>query len=138
MNTISLKKTGVVLALLVAMASVGFNSAYGYGGGGTRTKVTICHDGNTITVAKSAVAAHINHGDTNGACVTAPAPTPAPLVLGASTSQNPQNNVILTNIRSLLLNVQSGNEKGDVSDEDASKLVDQLASVISAIKGLFR
>lgn len=141
MNSISLKKSGVALALLIAMASVGFNSAYGYGGGsGTRTKVTLCQNGNTITVAKPAVAALLRQGATEGACVTSPAPTPAPLVLGASTqgNVNQQYQPILTTISSLLKGVQAGNEKGEISDDDTSKLVSQLASVFSAIKGLFR
>lgn len=33
-------------------------------------KVTICHKGNTITVALPAVDAHLRHGDTLGACST--------------------------------------------------------------------
>lgn len=47
-------------------------------GGGTqpgkgkgRTKVTICHKGHTIRVAKPAVAAHFRHGDHMGACTAA-------------------------------------------------------------------
>lgn len=36
-------------------------------------KVTICHKGkNTITVDKSAVPAHLNHGDTMGPCSASP------------------------------------------------------------------
>jgi hypothetical protein len=31
-------------------------------------KVTICHKGNTIEVAESAVQAHLDHGDTLGPC----------------------------------------------------------------------
>lgn len=39
----------------------------GYGNG--QQKVTICHKGkNTLTVAAPAVQAHVNHGDTVGAC----------------------------------------------------------------------
>ena len=34
------------------------------------TPVTICHKGNTITVDDSALTAHLNHGDSVGACVT--------------------------------------------------------------------
>jgi hypothetical protein len=33
-----------------------------------QTRVTICHKGQTITVAEPAVAAHLRHGDTVGAC----------------------------------------------------------------------
>lgn len=52
----------------------------GYGGSGGSAKVTICHNGNTLKVAKSAVAAHVKHGDTKGAC------TVAPQVLGETTT----------------------------------------------------
>lgn len=31
-------------------------------------KVTLCHNGNTITVSKHAVPAHLRHGDTLGPC----------------------------------------------------------------------
>ncbi len=39
-------------------------SAAGYGSG----KVVLCHEGKTITVAAPATQAHLNHGDTPGAC----------------------------------------------------------------------
>jgi hypothetical protein len=39
------------------------------------TKVTLCHNGQTIAVPPSAVSAHLGHGDTLGACG---APTPSP------------------------------------------------------------
>ena len=35
-------------------------------------KKTICHKGETISVAKSAVSAHMAHGDTKGACPRLP------------------------------------------------------------------
>ena len=34
-------------------------------------KVTICHNGHTITVARAALPAHLRHGDTVGACTPA-------------------------------------------------------------------
>src|SRR3954453_8018203 len=34
-------------------------------------KVTICHNGHTITVDENAVPAHLKHGDTRGACGSA-------------------------------------------------------------------
>ena len=40
------------------------------GGGNGQEKVTICHEGQTITVDVSALAAHALHGDTEGACET--------------------------------------------------------------------
>ena len=39
-------------------------------------KVTVCHQGQTITVAKSAQKAHLKHGDTLGPCPTPPPPPP--------------------------------------------------------------
>src|SRR5436190_1288242 len=33
-------------------------------------KVTICHQGQTITVSSSALKAHLTHGDTEGSCPT--------------------------------------------------------------------
>lgn len=38
------------------------------GKGNTDKKVTVCHKGNTITVSKNALPAHIFHGDTEGSC----------------------------------------------------------------------
>lgn len=144
MNSKSLKKSAIAFTLLLAMGSVGFNSAYGYGGngGGANPKVAICHNGNTITVAKSAVAAHLKHGDTKGACVAlSQATTPAPLVLGASTSQGNKGHQylpFLTSMNSILLSIQSSSKKGDISNEDATKFTNQLASSISAFMALFR
>jgi len=34
------------------------------------TMVTLCHNGNTITVNQNAVQTHLNHGDTLGECET--------------------------------------------------------------------
>jgi hypothetical protein len=39
---------------------------------GPDKKVVICHKGNTIEVAEPAVNAHLNHGDTIGACQVSP------------------------------------------------------------------
>ncbi len=33
---------------------------------------TICHRGQTLSVAEAVVAAHLSHGDTVGACVVTP------------------------------------------------------------------
>ncbi len=66
---------GLVVALpLASFAFFGVDSgslfskiaSAGYGG---QPKVTICHKGKTLTVAEPAVQAHVNHGDTVGACV---------------------------------------------------------------------
>jgi hypothetical protein len=42
-------------------------------------KVTLCHQGQTITVSKSAVKGHKKHGDTAGPCASAPPPPGAVL-----------------------------------------------------------
>jgi len=39
---------------------------------GDDDKVTLCHKGHTIRVAKSAVRAHLAHGDSLGACQITP------------------------------------------------------------------
>lgn len=49
----------------------------GNGNGQGQTKVVICHKGQTIEVAEPAVQAHLDHGDTVGACTTTP-PTCTP------------------------------------------------------------
>jgi len=41
-------------------------------------KVTVCHNGHTITIDQSALPAHLRQGDTLGACPT-PTPTPTPV-----------------------------------------------------------
>jgi hypothetical protein len=40
----------------------------GKGKGKGKKKVTICHQGTTISVSRSAVKGHLKHGDTRGAC----------------------------------------------------------------------
>jgi hypothetical protein len=37
-----------------------------------KEKVTICHKGHTLTVSKSALSAHLKHGDTLGPCDVTP------------------------------------------------------------------
>lgn len=144
MNKLNLQKSAVAFALLVAVGSVGFGQAYGYGGSsGTRTKVEICHNGNTIVVAKSAVKAHLSHGDTQGKCDSAfpQAPAPAATVAGVSTTPRvtvQQFSPVLAQITSLLSNIKTSNEAGNISDEDASKLNTQIASLIAAITALFK
>ena len=53
----------------LAMVTVAF-AAQEQGGGQGQEKVTICHNGHTITVGEPALAAHERHGDTEGACAT--------------------------------------------------------------------
>lgn len=93
-------KTSVVLAAALVLAACGSEDPAGpsailsappasesggfVGTMGGQAKVTLCHEGNTITVAEPAVAAHLAHGDTLGPCGVAPSPSPSP-----STSPSP-------------------------------------------------
>jgi hypothetical protein len=56
------------LAAAEAAKNGGKGKAKGKGNNKKGTKVTICHQGQTITVSKSAVKGHLKHGDTQGAC----------------------------------------------------------------------
>jgi hypothetical protein len=51
------------------------------GKGKGREKVTLCHKGHTITVARPAVRAHLRHGDTLGSCQHPSAPPSNPATL---------------------------------------------------------
>jgi len=42
------------------------------GAGDPPRKVVLCHKGSTLEVAEPAVQAHLNHGDTLGACEISP------------------------------------------------------------------
>ena len=52
-----------------------------YDGGATamaaQPKVTLCHKGETLSVAQPAVQAHLAHGDTLGPCGPSPSPSPS-------------------------------------------------------------
>jgi len=63
----------VALNVATAMAAPG-GQGKGKGKGKGHEKVTICHNGKTITVAKPALKGHMKHGDTEGECATTPAP----------------------------------------------------------------
>ena len=63
----------LMVALTVATAPSGAGGQ-GKGTGKGREKVTVCHKGETITVAKPALKGHLKHGDTQGECAT-PEPT---------------------------------------------------------------
>ncbi len=69
----------------------------GYGGNGGSSKATICHKGKTIKVAQSAVAAHIKHGDTKGACLA------VAQVLGESTSASKQEQIAALQVKLIAL-----------------------------------
>jgi hypothetical protein len=61
----------VVLSVL-SVATVAF-AEQEEGRGLGQDKVTLCHKGHTITVGAAAQEAHLNHRDTEGACVNQPA-----------------------------------------------------------------
>ena len=57
--------------ILLALCSVSLNAV------SANNNQVVCHKGKDISVAQSAVSAHMNHGDTLGACVeTLPGPEP--------------------------------------------------------------
>ena len=58
----------VLPAALTGMAFADPGHGKGKGKGKGREKVTLCHKGVRITVGRPAVAAHLRHGDTLGAC----------------------------------------------------------------------
>jgi hypothetical protein len=58
----------VMVVSVLSVATVAFaEQEDGVGLG--QPKVTLCHNGHTISVAKPAMAGHVNHGDKVGACV---------------------------------------------------------------------
>lgn len=76
-----MRRAGVAAALatslLVAFAALGgvgvAQSAIGAAQYQYAQKVTICHKGKTISVAKAAEPAHVRHGDSVGTCAAAAA-----------------------------------------------------------------
>jgi hypothetical protein len=51
-------------------------------------KITICHNGQTITVSKNAKKGHLKHGDTLGECQSSPPPPPPPTTTCGDGVQN--------------------------------------------------
>ena len=52
----------ISIIILLALSSVSLNAV------GANMKQQLCHDGKTIIVSKSAVSAHLGHGDLLGSC----------------------------------------------------------------------
>jgi hypothetical protein len=66
---------------------------------------------------------------------------PTPLVLGVTDSLLPTDEEltgVLTSVSGILAGIQSGNEAGDISDEDAEKLVAQLSEILTILLGLYQ
>ena len=65
---------------------------------------------------------------------------PTPLVLGvvdSSLSTDEELAGVLTSVSGILVAIQSGKETGDISDEDAEKLVAQLSEILSILLRLY-
>lgn len=70
----------LVVAFTVATAmAVPGGKGQGKGKGKGKEKVTICHEGKTIKVAKPALKGHLKHGDIEGECATEPTTTTEPV-----------------------------------------------------------
>jgi len=54
-----------VITFLAIVIATGFSAKSIYA---QPDKVTVCHNGNTIEISTSALAAHLEHGDTEGPC----------------------------------------------------------------------
>ncbi len=66
---------------------------------------------------------------------------PTPLVLGVTDSLLPTDEEltgVLTSVSGILAGIQSGYEAGDISDEDATKLVAQLSEILTILLGLYQ
>jgi len=97
----------------------GKGNGNGNGTGKGQEKVAICHKGQTITVARPAVAAHLAHGDTEGACTTPPVDTCLP-VTGTEGDVTEANGVYTatttgaTNYGNLVFDVPEGTTFADI------------------------
>ena len=69
---IPLRVAGAVAAGAATLGLVASSPAVGRQSPPRPHKVTICHDGRTISVAAPAAGAHLRHGDTIGPCPTPP------------------------------------------------------------------
>jgi len=67
----------ISVIILLALSSVSLNAF------SAKDKVEVCHKGKEISVAQSAVGAHVGHGDTVGAkdCVSAPETVKAVVIM---------------------------------------------------------
>ena len=68
----------ISVIILLALCSVSLNAV------SANNNQVVCHKGKEISVAQPAVSAHLNHGDSLGACVeTLPEPEPEPGTMAA-------------------------------------------------------
>ena len=72
MRRVTLMVAAMVMVTVLSVVSVAF-AEQAYGSGLGEEKVTLCHEGrHTITVGAPSHAAHLDHGDTLGACALSP------------------------------------------------------------------
>ena len=62
--------TQILGGLALGLLALDPNTSEAKKGKTKKGKVTICHQGQTITVSKSALKGHLKHGDSQGACPT--------------------------------------------------------------------
>lgn len=89
----------------------------GRGRGRGREKVEICHNGQTITVARPAVQAHLNHGDTEGPCVVGDTCLPVTRTQGDVSTANGAYTATTTGSRdfgNLVIDVPDGTTFADL------------------------
>jgi len=80
----SKKTLSIILAAGLVLAPT---AAHATGGG--HDPVSVCHNGKTLTMDRSALQAHLSHGDTEGEC--APAPTTKTMQWFLPNGGTPQN-----------------------------------------------
>ncbi|MDQ2655750.1 MAG: hypothetical protein M3Z20_22200 [Chloroflexota bacterium] len=95
----------------------------GKGKGRGKEKVTICHKGQTITVARPAVDAHLAHGDTEGACAPVVTCLPVTDTEGDVTVDNGAYTATTTgtsDFGNLVFEVPSGTTFGDIASLESA------------------
>jgi hypothetical protein len=92
------------------------------GKGKGQQKVQICHNGQTITVARPAARAHLDHGDTPGPCGTTGNCLPVTRTQGDVTRTNGNYTATTTgsrNFGNLVIDVPDGTKFGDLETLEA-------------------
>jgi len=101
-------------------------------------KVTLCHNGNSITVAQPAVSAHMAHGDTEGACADGeggPSNTLAVVMLRCE-AQIDNGVVVVSASTSEDIGIDDGNDMILNAGDDCAKAVAELAQMGFGLKSI--
>ena len=118
--------------IFLAFSSASFNTL------ADSNKETVCHKGKDISVAKSAVAAHRNHGDTVGSCdddrpTPIPEPKPKPDTMAAVVMMRCEaqlgNGV-------LVVSVSSSPDQGISARDDCAAVLAELLDEGFAIRSI--